>query len=102
MIEIIALFFLCRLNGQIATEKGLPHKRWWLNTVLGWVVAEFTGVLIGVAMFGIGNLYAVLGTGLFFAFGGYLFIRNLLENKPELIEKEIDRIGVDDLRPPKL
>jgi len=102
MIEIIALFFLCRLNGKIAIEKGLPHKKWWLNTILAWVVAEFTGVLIGIAFFGIGNLYAVLGTGLFCAFGGYLFIRNLLENKPDSIDEDVERISVDDLQPPKL
>lgn len=102
MIEIVALFFLCRLNGQIAIKKGLPHKKWWFNTILAWFVAEIFGWIIGAAFFGISNLYAVLGTGLFAAFGGYLFIRNILENMPDVINEDIDRISVDDLRPPKL
>jgi hypothetical protein len=101
MIEIIALFFLCRTNGRLAIKKGLPHKSWWINTIIAWVLAEFLGVLLGVSIFGKENLYAVLGTGLFSAFGGYLFIRNMLERKPDGEEDDIDRIGVDDLRPPK-
>jgi hypothetical protein len=102
MIEIIALFFLCRTNGRLAIKKGLPEKRWWLKTVIAWIVAEFIGVILGISLFGTANLYAVLGTGLFSAFGGYLFIRNLLEKMPDGMEDDINRIGVDDLRPPKI
>jgi len=101
MIEIIALYFLCKTNGQLAIQKGLPHKKWWLITIVAWVLAEFLGVLLGVSMFGISNLYAVLGTGLFSAFGGYLIVRNLLEKMPDGLDKDIDRIGIDDLRPPR-
>jgi len=102
MIEIIALVFLCRINGRLAIKKGLPHKQWWMRTIVAWIIAEFIGVTLGIALFGTSNLYAVLGTGLFSAFGGYLFIRNLLERMPNSEEEDINRIGVDDLRPPKV
>jgi hypothetical protein len=52
---------------------------------------------------GIDNLIAVMGFGLLAAFGGYLVVRRMLESQPDHpddIEEDIQRIGVDDLRPP--
>ena len=40
MIEVVALFFLCRRNGNLAKQKGLPPRVWWLNTIAAWVIAE--------------------------------------------------------------
>jgi hypothetical protein len=103
VIEIIALIFLCRLNGQLAEKKGLPKKTWWINTIGAWVACEFVGVVLGSMMFGIHNIFAVMGVGLFSAFGGYLLVRYILEKKPDDkndLDKDINRIGVDDLRPP--
>ena len=42
-----------------------------------------------------------MAIGLVSAFGGYLFVRAMLEKKPDVIEEEINRIGVDDLHPPR-
>lgn len=102
MIEIIALYFLCKKNAELAVLKGLKPSTWKLYTVLAWIAAEFIGVALGMAMFGTKNLFAVLGVGLFSAFGGYLFIRALLEKMPNSIDEEVNKIGVDDLQPPKL
>jgi hypothetical protein len=35
------------------------------------------------------------------AFGGYLFIKYILEKKPDFYEDDINSIGVDDLHPPR-
>ncbi len=101
-LEIIALAFLCVFNGQLAETKRLTPKKWWLYTVLAWLTAACAGALYGIAVFGMIDLYAVLATSIFFAFGGYLFIRNLIENKPDIVDEDVERISVDDLRPPKL
>jgi hypothetical protein len=102
MLEIIALIFLCKKNGDLALQKGLKPGLWKLYTVLAWIMAEFIGLGIGVSMFGKTNLVAVGMVGIFTAFGGYLLIRFILENKPGNDYKDdIKKIGIDDLRPPK-
>lgn len=102
MIEIIALVFLCWMNGKLAEKKGLPRKAWWLNTILAWVAAEFIGVASGILLYGKENLYPILAIGLFAGFGGYLLVKFTLEKKPDVNDdKDVDRIGVDDLQPPR-
>ena len=83
MLEIIALFFLCRKNGQLAIQKGLVPRTWKWYTILAWIAGEFLGVGIGVSLFGMLNLVGILSTGIFTAFGGYLLVRYILENKPD-------------------
>lgn len=113
-IEIIALIFLSKKNGALALQKGLKPSLWKLYTILAWICGEFAGALIGLLMFGETNfldfakmppalILQISAVGLFTAFGGYLLIRYILENKPDnnSIEEEIKQIGVDDLRPPK-
>lgn len=102
MLEIIALIFLCRKNGALAERKGLKSGIWKAYTVLAWIIAEVIGLIIGMQLFGQTNIIAVMGIGIFGAFGGYLLVKYILENKPdETMEEEINQIGVDDLRPPK-
>jgi hypothetical protein len=100
MLEIIALIFLCKKNGVLAEKKGLKPGTWKLYTVIAWIVTEFFGIFIGMMMFGKTNLVAVFATGIFGAFGGYLFIRYNLENRPDNLEEDVNHIGVDDLQPP--
>ncbi|HMO61248.1 MAG TPA: hypothetical protein PKC39_01170 [Ferruginibacter sp.] len=101
MLEIIALIFLCRKNGTLAAQKGLKPGVWKLYTVLAWLLAEFIGIGLGLSMFGKTNLIAVGMVGLFTAFGGYLLIKFILENKPGNFTDDVNKIGIDDLRPPK-
>lgn len=103
MIEIIALVFLCSSNSRLARKKGLKGGWWAFFTVVGWLVAELFGLLLGVGLIGMDNLIALMGFGLFCAFGGYLLVRRILEAQPnqDPIEEDIQRIGTDDLRPPK-
>lgn len=101
MLEIVALYFLCKKNGALAAQKGLPAGTWKFYTVLAWLACEIIGVGLGISMFGQTNIVAIMGMGIFSAFGGYLIIKYLLENKPNTIDNDINNIGIDDLRPPQ-
>ena len=100
MIEIILLFFLTKSIGELAVKKGLPSGRWKFIVVMAWIGFELIGMMIGMALLGSGNLVGLMMFGLVAAFGGYLTVRYILENKPdEKINDDIDRIGTDQLRP---
>ncbi|MBC7887926.1 MAG: hypothetical protein H7Z13_08545 [Ferruginibacter sp.] len=101
MLEIIALIFLCKMNGKLATQKGLKAGTWKGYTVLAWIVAEMIGVILGIILCGQENLIAIMLLALVSAFGGYLFIKAVLDKKPDSFEEEINSIGVDDLQPPR-
>lgn len=96
MIEIVLLYFLTKHIGKLAAQKGLPAGRWKILTVVAWLLFELSGLVIGVVFFGTGNLYGLMAFGLVCAFGGYLTIKYILENKPGTpFDKDIDRIGSD-------
>jgi uncharacterized membrane protein YeiH len=82
MLEIIALVFLCKKIGNLATQKGLKPASWKGYTVLAWIVAEIIGVILGMALFGEGNLIGIMLLGIVSAFGGYLFIKSVLDKNP--------------------
>ena len=114
LIDIIALYFLCKRNGILAVKKGLNANKWKWYTILGWLSAEIIGLIFGILLFGTGNLenltdinsleksnfYGLVAIGLISAFGGYLIVKSILEKKPDLFDEEINKIGVNDLRPP--
>jgi hypothetical protein len=113
IIEIIALIFLCKRNGDLALQKGLKARTWKIYTVVAWLCAECIGGILGLLIFGlpaITNLadmpQSVIAeismVALFAAFGGYLFVRFTLERKPanDELDNDVNHIGVDDLRPP--
>ncbi len=106
MLEIIALIFLCKMNGDLAARKGLKPLTWKLYTILAWIVAEVFGLMLGISMFDKTNLFGIFGVALFSAFGGYLFIRHTLECKPDSgadpdPNKDVKGVSIDDLAPPK-
>ncbi len=106
MFDIIALFFLCKKMGILAIQKGLKPGLWKFYTVLAWLVAETIGVILAVGIYGQDilvkdNLMAVMSLALGCAFGGYLFIKAVLDKKPDALDEDINRIGVDELHPPR-
>ncbi len=115
-IEIIVLFFLSKKNGDLAQQKGLKPGTWKFYTVGAWIIAEAIGGFLGVLMFAdLGKMslkemaqispstmIAISGISVFAAFGGYLLVRYMLENKRNnTLKNDIKRVGVDDLAPPK-
>jgi hypothetical protein len=101
MLEVIFLYFLTRYNGVLAQKKGLKPGTWKMYTVVSWIVAELIGIEVGLSTFGKTNLLEIVGMGLFFAFGGYLLVKYILENKPDYIDDDMNKVGVDELGPPK-
>ena len=104
MIDIIALIFLCISNGKLAAKKGLKPLTWKIYTVIAWLITEMIGLSIGFSMFDKTTIPGIIGAcsvALFCAFGGYLFVRKTLENKPDALDNDINQISVDDLAPPK-
>ena len=101
MLAIIALYFLCKKNGILATQKGLNPRTWKWYTVLAWLLTEMIGVIIGITLYGEENLVGVMSLGIISAFGGYLIIKFVLDKKPDFFEDDINSIGVDELQPPK-
>ena len=115
MIEIFALIFLCRKNGNLALQKGLSAGTWKLYTILGWFAAEILGLLFGMLLFGNisaealtnvaafenSNIYGLVAIGWISAFGGYLVVKAALEKKPDSFDEDINKISVNDLRPPQ-
>ncbi|MEX0635543.1 MAG: hypothetical protein WD135_02155 [Ferruginibacter sp.] len=84
MIEIIVLFFLGRQISRMASLKGLSPNKWILKLILAWVSAEILGVILGITLFGLGNLVGLMMFALACAFGGYLLVRNRLEAIPDV------------------
>ena len=100
MIEIILLFILTKKMGELAATKGLSPGRWKFITVMAWLVFEMIGVFLGIIFFGQGNLIGLMAFGLVCAFGGYLTVKYILDNKPDdKINDDINRIGIDELKP---
>ena len=94
MLEIVLLYFLTKSIGVLAVKKGQPPVRWKLILIAAWILFEFTGLFFGIAFFGTTNLIGLMLIGLASAFGGYLLVRYILENKPDYNSyDDIDRIG---------
>lgn len=94
MIDFIILLFLCRNIGKLSREKGLSPILWQLLTVIGWIVFEGIGLNIALGWYGYNDinnfekLFAIIIKqpeifffSLFSAFGGYLLVRFILEQK---------------------
>ncbi len=99
MLEIIALIFLTKKNGALAIQKGLKSGTWKLYTVLAWIGAEVMGAIFGFIAFGQDNTVVAILFGLLCAVGSYFIVRSILNKKPDVFNDDINRIGVEDLRP---
>jgi len=109
MFDIIALIFICKYIGKLAIQKGLKPITWKIYSIACWIVFEFIGLTAGVVLFyqsdslpkmSLADLLPLILLGLVCAFGGFLLVRSILQNKPNNTpDEDIKRIGVDDLKP---
>lgn len=94
MLDLILLYFLARNIGALAIKKGLPPLKWKLTLIGFWLGFEMLGLFFGVVFFGPENLAGLIALGLASAFGGYLLVKYVLDNKPDHNTfDDIDRIG---------
>lgn len=101
-MDLIILYFLCKKIGKIALTKGLNSGRWKLYTAVSFIGAEIVGLGFGMATFGKNDLAGLGALGMVSAFGGYLIVKATLDKKPDTFDEEdINKIGVNDLQPPR-
>lgn len=94
MLEIVILYFLVKNTGNLAIKKGLPPLKWKITMIVTWIIFELTGLFFGIIFFGTDNLVSLMAIGLASAFGGYLLVRYILENKPD--DSTLDEFGKTD------
>jgi len=94
MLEIIALIFLTKEIGKLALSKGLKPSTWKMYTVVGWVISEIAGLIVGVIIFGQNNLFSVALVGIIFAVTSYYIIKAQLNKLPDQnFDDDINSIG---------
>lgn len=93
MLEILALIILSRRIGVLAASKGLKPGSWKFRLVLFWLLGEFVGVCIGLAIFGEDNVISCMLVGIAFAVPAYFIIDNYLSRLPSVMEDDINNIG---------
>ncbi|MEO5783292.1 MAG: hypothetical protein ABIQ07_08485 [Ginsengibacter sp.] len=94
MLEIIALIFLAKQIGNIASAKGLKPGLWKLYFVLAWIAGEFIGAIIGIMIFGTHNFISIELVAVAGAVTGYVIIKATLAKKADLLDDDINQIGM--------
>ena len=100
MLEIIGLILTSKEIKKLALRKGLKPSLWIVYSIISWITVEFIVVILGIILLQSRDLLALSLLGLISGFGGFLLIRSILQNKPDNTpDEDINRIGVDDLKP---
>ena len=93
MLEIIALIFLTKEIGKLAYDKGLKPLTWKIYTIVGWIISEIIGIIVGILIFGQDNLFSIVMVGIAFAITSYYIIKTQLNKLPDYFDDDINRIG---------
>ncbi|MBK8710580.1 MAG: hypothetical protein IPL97_01660 [Niastella sp.] len=93
MLELIALYFLARYNGNTASRKGLKPGTWKIYTVVAWFSAEIIGFMLVINVLALKDLVSLMLIGLASGFGGFLLIKFILDKKPDMYDDDIENIG---------
>ena len=93
MLEIIALIFLTKEIGRLALDKGRKPGAWKIYTVVGWLILEIIGIIVGILIFDKDNLFSIVMVGLAFAITSYFIIKAYLNKLPDYFDDDINRIG---------
>ena len=84
MLEILALIFLSRNNGDLAQQKGLKRSTWVWRTVGAWVGMEFFGAFLFLIIAGEKNMVIVYLGGIGSAIFGYFLVKKAIEKHPDV------------------
>ena len=91
-MDVIVLIFAAIAIGKLAVRKGLKKRQWIWYTIAGWVFSEILGILVGMMIFTIDNIFSIGMVGIAFAVTSYFIIRAQLEKLPDA-DDDIDQIG---------
>ena len=94
MLEIIALIFLTKEIGKLATKKGLKPITWKIYTVIAWLVSEIIGIVVGIMIFGVDNVVSIILVGITFAITSFFIIKAQLNKLPDqTFDDDINNVG---------
>ncbi len=94
MLEIIALIFITREIGKLASAKGLKPLNWKIYSVLAWVIFEIWGFMIALMFFDVTNYFSIMMVGLMFALTSYVWIKARLNRLPDnRFDDDINRMS---------
>lgn len=94
MLDLIILFFLTKEIGKIAVQKGLKPFFWKIYTIAAWIISEVVGIVIGIMLFGVDNLFSIILVGFTFAITSYFLIKAQLNRLPDkTFDDDINNIG---------
>ncbi len=92
MLDLIILYFLTKEIGKLAHDKGLKPLTWKIYTVVGWLLFEIIGIIVGVMIFGTDNLVSVLLLAIAFAITSYVIIKSQLNRLPNKFDDDMNNI----------
>jgi hypothetical protein len=84
MLDLIILIFLTIKIGTEASRKGLKPFTWRAYNVIGWLLFEIIGIIVGFAIFGKDNLISINLVGFMFAITSYFLIKGQLNKLPDI------------------
>ncbi len=94
MLDLIVLYFLTREVGKLAFKKGVKPLTWKIYNVVGWLLAELVGIIIGALIFGLDNFVSVQLVAFVFAITSYFILKAQLNKLPDQdLDDDINRIG---------
>ncbi len=93
-MDLIILIFLTINIGKLAHSKGLKVLRWKIYNVVGFVIAEIIGAIVGIIIFGKDNIISIFLVGLTFAITSYYIIKAQLNKLPDQnLDDDINNLG---------
>ena len=100
LLDIIALIFITRYVGKLAIQKGLKPGSWKAYTIFSWFGIQIIGLIAGILLLNSRDIIGLQLLGWICSVGSLLVIRYILLNKPNITpDEEVNRVGVDDLKP---
>ena len=94
MLDLIVLYFLTKEIGKIASKKGLKPITWKIYTIVAWISSEIIGLVFGLMIFSVDNLFSIILVALTFAITSYFIIKAQLNRLPDKsFDDDINNIG---------
>lgn len=81
MLELIALYFIYKEAGCLASEKGYSPARWRTRAIITWFLGELTGLFVMMTYFP-GQLMVSLIIGISMVYLSYLILKKHWDTLP--------------------
>ena len=93
-MDLILLFFFTREIGRLSAKKGLKPITWKIYTIISWIASEIVGLVFGLMIFSVDNLFSIILVAITFAITSYFIIKAQLNRLPDkTFDDDINNIG---------